>query len=159
MTYPFIAKVSMNVVPDDAIDIPAPWTEYKSGVATGSTPLTLTDFLANFSLVEVGDVVYNTTDNTIAKVVSISSDIVLLLSANIMASTEGYRIFRRNSGDAPFLWVSCNNSTVDVTVLTDSGEQVLFDTISSDCILPVRVKRVLSTGTTASTFGQIVALW
>ena len=160
MSYPFVAKVSMNVIASDTIDIPSPWTEYKSGTATGTTSFSLIDVNGGFEdSVEVGDVVWNTTDNTIATVASVSSDIVLILSANIMASTETYRIFRRNSGDSPFVWVSCNNATVDVAVLTDSGEQVLFDTISQDTILPVRVKRVLSTGTTISTFGQIVALW
>lgn len=161
MSYPFVAKVSMNVVTSDTVDIPSPWTEYKSGTTSGSASTLLIDFYEGgfIGVVEVGDVVWNTTDNTISTVREIVDDNTLSLYDAIMGTFETYRIFRRNSGDSPFIWVSCNNATVDVTVLTDSGEQVLFDTISQDTILPVRVKRVLSTGTTISTFGQIVALW
>jgi hypothetical protein len=46
-------------------------------------------------------------------------------------------------------------STGDVKVDTAAGDTVTFGTVPSGAILPVRVKRVYSTGTTASNIVSI----
>jgi hypothetical protein len=47
--------------------------------------------------VSVGDIVFNTTDNTIAEVLNVVSDNELTLSFNIMDSGENYKIFKERS--------------------------------------------------------------
>ena len=68
------------------------------GSATATTSSKLVDSVKLFSeTVEVGDLVFNTTDNTIAIVSAVDSDTTLSLDTNIMASGEGYKIFSKTS--------------------------------------------------------------
>lgn len=64
------------------------------GTASSTTTNKLVDAAAAFTtLLAVGDVVENTTDNTTAKITAIDSATQLTLDNNIMASGEKYRIF------------------------------------------------------------------
>ena len=64
-----------------------------SGTTTTTTSDKLVDSGQNFSTtVSVGDVVKNTTDTTYASVTAVDSDTTLSLSADIMASGEGYEV-------------------------------------------------------------------
>ena len=83
------------VVPSDTIDIPDPGLEIVSSTDTAGTSSKLTDTSQNFNdlNVRVGDIIHNTTDDTIATVTAIDSDTVLSISANIMANTEKYTLF------------------------------------------------------------------
>ena len=68
------------------------------GSATATTSSKLVDSVKLVSeTVEVGDLVFNTTDNTIAIVSAVDSDTTLSLDTNIMASGEGYKIFSKTS--------------------------------------------------------------
>ena len=68
------------------------------GSATATTSSKLVDSVKLFTeTVEVGDLVFNTTDNTIAIVSAIDSDTTLSIDTNIMESGEGYKIFSKTS--------------------------------------------------------------
>ena len=68
------------------------------GTATATTSSKLVDSVKLFSeTVEVGDLVFNTTDNTIAVVSAVDSDTTLSLDTDIMATSESYKIFSKSS--------------------------------------------------------------
>ena len=64
--------------------------QVETGSATSTTANKLVDSGQNFlTTVDIGDHVYNTTDDTWARVTAIDSDTTLSISSNIMASGEG----------------------------------------------------------------------
>lgn len=68
------------------------------GTTTSTTASKLVDSVKQFSsTVEVGDLVYNTTDNTIALVSAVDSNTTLSLDTDIIVSGEGYKIFSKTS--------------------------------------------------------------
>ena len=68
------------------------------GTTTSTTANKLVDSVKQFSsTVEVGDLVYNTTDNTIALVSAVDSNTTLSLDTDIIVSGEGYKIFSKTS--------------------------------------------------------------
>lgn len=68
------------------------------GTTTSTTANKLVDAVKQFSsTVEVGDLVYNTTDNTIALVSAVDSNTTLSLDTDIIVSGEGYKIFSKTS--------------------------------------------------------------
>ena len=68
------------------------------GTTTSTTTNKLIDSVKLFTeTIEAGDLVYNTTDNTIAIVSSVDSDTTLTLDTDIMVSGEGYKIFSKTS--------------------------------------------------------------
>jgi hypothetical protein len=68
------------------------------GTTTSTTTNKLVDSVKLFTeTVEAGDLVYNTTDNTIAIVSSVDSDTTLTLDTDIIVSGEGYKIFSKTS--------------------------------------------------------------
>ena len=77
------------------LGIPIALAYGETDTATGNN---LVDSTASFeSDVKVGDIVFNTTDNTEAIITSITSDSIIVLSAPIaQTSAEGYAIFAPN---------------------------------------------------------------
>ena len=139
------------VVPSDTIDIPDPGFALASSTDTAGTSSKLTDTSQNFNNlnVKVGDIIHNTTDDTIATVTAIDSDTVLSISANIMASSEAYTIFSvPDKASACVLYVG---TAGNVSVITRGGDEVLFTAIPAGTFVPVQVTRVKATTTTAST--------
>ena len=139
------------VVPSDTIDIPDPGFALASSTDTAGTSSKLTDTSQNFNTlnVKVGDIIHNTTDNTVATVTAIDSDTVLSISANIMANSEAYTIFSvPDKASACVLYVG---TAGDATVITSGGDEVKFTGLPAGTFVPVQVTRVKSTGTTAST--------
>ena len=139
------------VVPSDTIDIPDPGLAITSSTDTAGTSSKLTDTSKNFNTlnVKVGDIIHNTTDDTIATVTAIDSDTVLSISANIMASSDAYTIFSvpdKASGCVLYVGTAGN-----VSVITRGGDEVLFTAKPAGTFVPVQVTRVKATGTTAST--------
>jgi len=66
--------------------------ELQTGSATSTVASELNDTAATFvtNKVQVGDIVFNTTDNTSTTVTVVDSETKLTLAANIMANTENY---------------------------------------------------------------------
>ncbi len=87
-----------------------------SGTATATTANKLVEAGQNFtSTVTVGSIVWNTTDNTSATVTAIDSDTTLSISADIMASTEVYKIFS-TSVESGYQLVNTNSIIIGTAV-------------------------------------------
>lgn len=69
-------------------------TPTSSGTASATTANKLVDAAATFITdgVQVGDSVFNTTDNTVARVTALDSETTLSIDADIMANLETYAI-------------------------------------------------------------------
>ena len=68
-----------------------------SGTADGTSTYKLVDSSQNFtSTVKVGNIVYNTTDESFANITAVDSDTQLTLDSDIMASGENYEIQNAN---------------------------------------------------------------
>lgn len=145
----------LAVVQSDTINIPDVSHRTAQGSATATTANKLVDSGALFSangLVKVNDIVYNTTDSTVARVTAIDSDTTLSLSADIMASAEAYKIYRDNNNGC-VLYIG---GVGDVNVITAGGDDVTLKAVPAGSFIPVQVLRVKDTLTTAT---DIVAMW
>jgi hypothetical protein len=151
----FQALRTLKVVPSDTIGIPdiATKNQKDSRAATSTTANKLVDSSEDFTAdgTEVGDIVHNTTDNTIATVTAIDSATTLSLSADIMANTESYDIYK-SATDAAALYVGVSG---DVTFI-DAGGDTNTMVAAPVGWHPIQVKQVKSTGTTAT---DILAGW
>lgn len=84
-----------------------------TGSATSMTANKLIDNNALFvGLVNIGDIIYNTTDETFAKVTAIDSDTQLSLSHDIMVSGENYRVQGSDAAKARASLILDNNWTI-----------------------------------------------
>jgi hypothetical protein len=146
---------ALSVVKSDTIEIPNPAVESISSAATGTTSNELVDSAGDFvnKNIKVGDIVYNTTDSTVATVSAIDSATVLSISADIMASGETYRIFRPDANQGCVLYVG---GAGDIKVETVGGDEVVFSAVLAGSFIPVQVVKLFSTSTTAT---NVVALW
>lgn len=142
----------VSVIPSDTIDIPNVSGPSQSGTATGTTANKLVDSAGGFTNNLIGYIVYNTTDNTAATVTGVDSATELSLSADIMASGEAYVLY----ADANLGCVLYVGNTGNLRVLTSGGADLTFVGIPAGSFVPVQVKRVFATGTTAT---DIIALW
>ena len=145
---------AVSVVPSDTISIPDVAKLTVSSAATGTTTNKLVDsggLFTTTNLVGVGDIVYNSTDGTIATVTAVDSATQLTVSANIMASGESYSIYR-DSTEGCILYIG---TTGNLKVLT-AGDDIVTYTAVAVGFFPVHVKKVFSTGTAAS---NIIANW
>jgi len=88
-----------------------------SGTTSSTSSGKLIDSSQNFtSTVSAGDVVYNTTDETFALVISVDSDTQLTLDTNIMASGETYKIY--DEDNKFYVWY--NNSSASMPSVSDT---------------------------------------
>ncbi|HSG32172.1 MAG TPA: hypothetical protein VLB82_11590 [Thermodesulfobacteriota bacterium] len=179
MAYP---KITVNtgkalaVIASDTIPIPSPDCPEISGTNGTTQNGKLVDSSKDFITagVEVGDIVYNTSDNTSATVSAIDSASLLTLSANIMASGEAYTIFlngpifdqRIQSSSGCLLYVGSSEATmtvatsfVDVKVKTVDGSIVTFSNFPVGEYLPVQVLQLYATGTDAAADNNCLAIW
>jgi hypothetical protein len=165
---------ALNVVPNDEINIPEP-DAYITGTKN-STGTTITDASARFlgttnpaatgyaNRVSVGDVVYvydGTAPSaavTIVTVTSVTNDTNLVVSASVFSGVKNYQIYRSN-GD--FKNVSEGFSLFvggagDIAVVPACSDQVVvMQSIPDSSFIPLQVKRVDATNTTAT---KIIAL-
>ena len=166
---------ALNVVPSDTINIPEP-DAYITGTSSSGTGTTITDNSASFqgvkspsggysNRVAVGDVVYvyaSTTPGaavTIVTVTSVTNDTNIVVSASV-TGTKPYEIYRSNAGPSDregfSLFVGDGGTGANIAVIPASSDQVvLLENIPDSSFIPLQVKRVNSTGTTAT---KIIAL-
>ena len=172
MAYPKITVntgLALSIIASDTIPIPHPDAVQITGTTTASTTDKLVDVGADFSNVIVGDIVYNTTDNTIATVTVIDSTTILELSADIFTSTEVYIIFaagphfeqRIESSTGCLLYVgsSATDTALDVKVKTIAGSIVTFTQFPVGDYLPLQILQVYATGTDANADNNCIAIW
>jgi len=177
MAYPKITVntgLVVSLIASDTIPIPAPDLPQITGTTTTTTTDKLVDTSEDFSNVQVGDIVYNTTDNTSATVVAVDSDTILEVSADIFTSSEDYIIFlggpngsaRINSAEGCLLYVGSSEATmdiakayVDVKVKTTAGSIVTFSNFPVGEYLPVQVVQLYATGTDTAADNNCLAIW
>jgi len=177
MAYPKITVntgMTLQVVGSDSIPIPAADLPVLSGTTTAATANKLVDVGADFSNVSVGDIIYNTTDSSVATVTAIDTSTILSVSEDIFTSPENYTIFlggpngssRIKSSEGCLLYVGSSEATmtaassyVNVTVKTVSGSDVTFSNFPVGEYLPVQVIQLYKTGTSAAAENNCVAIW
>lgn len=82
-----------------------------SGTTTSATASKLVQTGQNFlTTVDVGDVVFNSTDSTWAYVSAVDSDTTLSLTSDIMASAEAYTIYATPALSSA--WIECNGQAI-----------------------------------------------
>lgn len=145
----------LSVIPSDTIDVISPAYADTTGTTTGTTASKLVDSTKSFNYnnVKIGDIVRNDTDSTLATVTAVDDANTLSLSADIMASGESYRIFKKDGSKGAVIYVG---ATGDVAVETVSNDRETFVGVVGGSFLPIMVSKVLVTGTTAT---SILAIW
>ena len=144
------------VVPSDTIDIPAVSGPVVDSTMTQVPPTTslLVDSTQDFTAIQglVGSTIV--IGSSIARVSSVNNATTLTLDAAIAGtSAVGYKIYVKDSNSGCVLYVG---GAGNVRVLTSSGADLTFVGIAAGTFMPVQVKRVYATDTTAT---DIVALW
>ena len=153
---------ALRVIPSAYTNIPMPNVIVQS-TTTGLAALKLIDSTKNFSSsgvnplnVQVGDTVYNISQNLAASVTKVDSATQLSLSSDIMLLGNSYTLYSgtntTGSVEPCVLYVGVGG-TLNVT--TAGGDVVDFVGIASGTFLPVQVIRV-NYVTAAS---DIIALW
>lgn len=119
-----------------------------------SSPPQLVDATKDFTAIQglVGSIVYLT--GGVATVASVTNASTLVLSDAVAdtGATESYTIYADDNNGC----VLYAGNTGNVRVLTVGNDDVTFVGIPSGSFVPVQVKRVFATNTTAT---DIVALW
>lgn len=159
---------ALNVVVSDTINIPEP-DAYITGTSSSGTGTTITDGSANFlgitsnagvsNKVAIGDVVYviDGAAITIVRVTAITNNTNIVVSASV-PGTKPYQIYRsngdfKNSSEGFSLFVGgAGNIAV---VPAGSDQVVVLENVPDSSFIPLQVKRVNSTNTTAT---KIIAL-
>ena len=173
MAYP---KITVNtgkalaVIASDTIPIPSPDAVQLSGTASATTADKLVAAASDFSNVVVGDIIYNTTDNTVTTVTAVDSSTQLSVANNIFANNENFIVFqagplfetRIESSTGCLLYVGANDLTatkVDVKVETIAGSIVTFNAFPVGEYLPVQIVKLYATGTTDISDNNCLAIW
>ncbi len=155
------ANRALRIIPSNNALIPFP-AVIQTGTNTSTAANQLIDNLTgNFVNlnVKVGDIVYNVTDGTAATVVSVQNDSTLTLNANIFTATAKSYVIYNNAPETTIGNTGCVlyvGGAGNVNVLTIGDDTVLFNAVPAGSFLPVQVKQVLSSLTTAT---LINALW
>ena len=144
------------VIPSDTIDIPAVSGPVVDSTMSQIPPTTSTivDDTQDFTTIVglVGSPVIVGTG--IARVASVASATSITLDAAIAgAAAVGYKIYVGATNPGCVLYVG---NTGNLRVLTTSGADLTFVGIPAGSFVPVQVKRVFATDTTAT---DIIALW
>ena len=151
---------SLRIIPSDTANIPFPAVAQSgsnTSVVAGSLVASAATFITNN--VAPGDIVYNTTTNAAATVVSVASQTVVVLNANIFtAFPNTFVVYQASSqttiGNAGcFLYVG---GAGNIAVVTIGGDILTFSGVPAGTTLPIQVIKVSSGGTTAT---LINALW
>lgn len=173
MAYPKITVntgKALKLIASDTIPIPSPNAVQLSGTTSGATQDKLVAVGSDFSNVVVGDIVYNTTDNTSTTVTAVDTSTILSVADDIFTSTEDFIVFqagpqfetRIESSTGCLLYVGANAlnlSACDVKVKTVAGSIVTFNAFPIGRYLPVQVVQLYATGTTDTTDNNCLAIW
>jgi hypothetical protein len=148
---------ALSITPSDNGGIYAPWAVLVAVRAyTGVTASSITDTALEGATgldfsgtnVKVGDIVFNPGSGLTSVITSVSGDSIGVNTTGFSGST--YAIFKPMSG---LLYVG---GAGDLAVVTDGGDAVTFTAVPAGSFLPVHIKQVKATGTSAT---AILALW
>ena len=147
---------ALTVIASNSINIPNVAGPTVSGTTSQAAPgaTQLVDATKDFTAIQglVGSIVYLT--GGVATVASVTNASTLVLSDAVAdtGATESYTIYADDNNGC----VLYAGNTGNVRVLTVGNDDVTFVGIPSGSFVPVQVKRVFATNTTAT---DIVALW
>ena len=154
---------AIKVIPNDNINLPEPGLKTSGASTTGTAGVTLkdssNDFLnsatnPNGYNIAPGYIVYNTSTNAVAKIITINDANTITLDTAIMAAVGNtYEIYEGNNsagGTDLNIYVGTGGDIQVMMTAGDSTENHLFQNVVSGSFLPIKVKRVLATNTTAS---------
>jgi hypothetical protein len=160
---------ALNVVPSDTINIPEP-DAYITGTSNSVTGTTITDLSANFlgvnnpgntgysNKVAIGDVVYviDGAAITIVTVTAVTNNTTIVVSASV-TGTKPYQIYRSNAGpsDREGFSLFVGGAGNIAVVPASSDQTVVLQNVPDSSFIPLQVKRVNSSDTTAT---KIIAL-
>ena len=131
--------------------------------AAGTTGTTIVDTANTFidvngnNLVNVGDLVVNTTSTPKAsRITSVVSDTTIeVQTTGLFAATNDYRVLSQ-SDEPAVLYIGDVTAGASLKVRSAGGDDATFVNVVQGTFLPVQVKRIYATGTTAS---KIIALF
>jgi hypothetical protein len=150
------ARRGLAIYPTDNALIPFPGTLKLTGTNTTGGTNELYNITGNWinNGVQVGDVVFNSTDLTYATIIAVPNAFQLKLNADIFSTfPKNYVIYGSPAANAACaLYVG---TAGNLTVLTDGDDTVTFATVAAGTFLPILVKQVFG----ASSASNIVALW
>jgi len=143
---------ALQVLPSDNANIPF-INVARAGTNTGVQANRLKDNNGNFIFYNVapGDIVYNTTNNTAATVISLNADIFLTTPVNYIIYQESSQTGFSNQGAVLYI-----GGAGDIKVATSGNDIVTFVGIQAGTFFPVNVIKVFTTGTSCT---NIIALW
>ena len=142
------------VSPSDSTPLPNPEFIMTTGTTTATTATKLVDSAASFTTsVEVGNIVVNTTDNTMTNITAIDSATTLSVDDDIFTSGETYTVYKQAETGGAILYVG---GTGAIKLTTSSGSILTFSGLNAGTFVPVQTIKVFNTGTTAT---NIIALW
>lgn len=152
---------SLRAHPSDNADVAFPGAINSTGTNTTATALKLINSAAKFitNPVYIGDVIHNDTAGTAATVVSVDSETQLTLNADIFTTTAQVYTIYSMSAQAGIGNAGCClyvGGTGNVSVITIGGDTITFNGVPAGTTLPIQVRRLRSTSTTAT---LINGLW
>ncbi len=168
--------LGLEVIPTDGSDIPNPAGPSTTGAGTTGTAavgaaLVLVDANADFLVagIKQGMVIYNTADNSVAVVTSVTDATTLVgavKSGSTWTETSPYTIYHETT-DGCVLYVggvqaSTDPAGLDLSIITSSGSEVVMENLAPGSFLPIQVRRVKITGTdvgTTAPYVKVVAFW
>ena len=148
-------SVAANVIPADNVNIPFP-NNVLSGTNTGVTANELVDSSADFvtSGIKVGDTVLNNTNLIYAYVIAVFPTYLELSNNIFISSGVSYSIFQGENNGC-YIYVGDISGGSNLEVETIGGNVLIFYGVLVGQVLPVQVRKVLTT----STAGKLIALW
>jgi len=154
---------ALDVIPDNAINIPEPGA-YVNGTQGAATGTTVTDATAKFlgvfnpaktgysDRVSTGDVIY--TAGNILTVVRVISDTELEASGSV-TNGDKFQIYRANTASSEGFSLFVGGQGDIAVIPASSDEIVTMQNIPDSSFVPLQVRRVLASNTTAT---NIIAL-
>ena len=152
----FQGTVGLEVIPSDNTFVPNVSNQIVSSASTSVTANKLVDNTVDYVDLGIkeGNIIYNTTGQLATRVVAVDDANTLSLEDDIFTAIgENYVIYDNYSHEPCFLYVG---QFGDVRVLLEGGGDVTLRNLNDGQFLPLYIKKVFSTGTTAT---NLVAIW
>ena len=110
------------------------------------------------NLVNVGDLVVNTSSAAASRITSVVSDTTIeVQTTGLFASANDFRVLSQSDEPAVLYVGTVSSGTVILKVRTSGGDDITLHNVVQGTFLPVQVKRVYATGT--QNVSNVVALF
>lgn len=159
---------ALKVIPSDNCNVPTPYVLAQGvtiAIATDQLITSGAPFITNSIYnVNVGDVVYNITENSAATIVEVIDKDTLLLNADIMVNAENEFIVYQEGpitglgNQGCILYLGGTQNVGELHITTIGGDDMVIAKINKP-FFPIQVKKVWLTGTSNLDPSDIYALW